>query len=130
MQPILTISAKFDPANASLLITEPYFDLPNLQEVYDQFIFEEYEFASYHRCTRESSQSRQRALLSLIASPAAAVIPYGTLFGREKGGRPECMLIIDCGFSYTHTIPILEGEIVWSAVRRWAPKHHLLLGLL
>jgi actin-related protein 6 len=38
---------------SSLLITEPYFNLPNIQEVYDQFVFEEYEFQSYYRCTRE-----------------------------------------------------------------------------
>lgn len=43
---------KVDTTNSSLLITEPYFDLPNIQEVYDQFVFEEYEFQSYYRCTR------------------------------------------------------------------------------
>jgi actin-related protein 6 len=32
------------------MITEPYFNLPNIQEVYDQFIFEEYGFKSYYRC--------------------------------------------------------------------------------
>lgn len=39
---------------STLLITEPYFNLPNIQETYDQFIFEEYEFESYYRCTRLS----------------------------------------------------------------------------
>ena len=38
---------------SSLLITEPYFNLPNIQEQYDQFIFEEYDFQSCFRCTRE-----------------------------------------------------------------------------
>ena len=42
-----------DTTESSLLITEPYFNLPNLQDVYDQFVFEEYEFLSYHRCTRK-----------------------------------------------------------------------------
>lgn len=41
------------PSEASLLMTEPYFNLPNLQDVYDQFVFEEYEFQSYYRCTRK-----------------------------------------------------------------------------
>ncbi|KAJ8483371.1 hypothetical protein ONZ51_g4748 [Trametes cubensis] len=36
-------------SEASLLITEPYFNLPNVQDVYDQFVFEEYEFQSYCR---------------------------------------------------------------------------------
>ena len=43
----LTRSAQIDTAETSLLITEPYFNLPNIQEVYDQFVFEEYEFQSY-----------------------------------------------------------------------------------
>src|SRR4051812_12661521 len=28
-----------DTAESTLLITEPYFNLPNLQDVYDQFVF-------------------------------------------------------------------------------------------
>jgi actin-related protein len=30
----------------------------------------------------------------------------------------ECMLIVDSGFSYTHIVPLLGGEIVWDAVVR------------
>lgn len=44
--------AQANPRESSLLITEPYFNLPNIQDVYDQFVFEEYEFDSYYRCTR------------------------------------------------------------------------------
>jgi actin-related protein 6 len=44
-----------DTAETSLLITEPYFNLPNVQEVYDQFVFEEYEFQSYFCSTRVST---------------------------------------------------------------------------
>jgi hypothetical protein len=40
-----------DPHDASILVTEPYFNLPNIQDVYDQFIFEEYEFDAYLRST-------------------------------------------------------------------------------
>jgi actin-related protein len=39
---------------SSAFITEPPFNLPNVQDVYDQFMFEEYEFQSYFRCVRES----------------------------------------------------------------------------
>jgi actin-related protein 6 len=28
------------------------------------------------------------------------------------------MIIIDSGFSFTHVIPIMQGEVVWSAVKR------------
>ncbi|KAI0086978.1 actin-like protein Arp6 [Irpex rosettiformis] len=88
------------PSDASLLITEPYFNLPNLQDVYDQFIFEEYEFQSYYRCT------------------PASMIPHSNLFQDESQPPPECMLVIDSGFSYTHVVPINNGLIVWPAVRR------------
>jgi actin-related protein len=44
---------QISPAETSLLITEPYFNLPIIQDLYDQFVFEEYEFNSYHRCARQ-----------------------------------------------------------------------------
>ncbi|PFH51208.1 hypothetical protein AMATHDRAFT_75070 [Amanita thiersii Skay4041] len=89
-----------DTTNSSLLITEPYFNLPNIQDVYDQFVFEEYEFLSYYRCT------------------PASLIPYGDLFSRPGSPQPECMLLVDSGFSFTHVVPILDGQIVWNAVKR------------
>ncbi|KAF5311711.1 hypothetical protein D9611_009471 [Ephemerocybe angulata] len=85
---------------ASLLITEPYFNLPNIQEVYDQFIFEEYEFQSYYRC------------------PPASIISYGSLFSHSSLSPPECMIVVDSGFSFTHVVPIMEGKVIWEAVKR------------
>ena len=41
-----------DISESSILITEPYFNLPQIQRIYDQFVFEEYGFQSYYRCTR------------------------------------------------------------------------------
>ena len=41
-----------DVSESSILITEPYFNLPQIQRIYDQFVFEEYGFQSYYRCTR------------------------------------------------------------------------------
>ncbi|KAF8228073.1 actin-related protein Arp6 [Tricholoma matsutake] len=89
-----------DTSESSLLITEPYFNLPNLQDVYDQFVFEEYEFKSYHRCT------------------PASVMPFGNLFAEPGLPMAECTVIIDSGFSFTHVVPLLSGKIVWSAVKR------------
>ncbi|KAG8979491.1 Actin- protein 6 [Tulasnella sp. 425] len=90
-----------NPRDLSLLVTEPYFNLSKIQNTYDQIVFEEYEFQSYYR------------------APGAALIPFGTLFSPEYGVViPECMVIVDTGFSFTHVVPILSGSIVWSAVRR------------
>ena len=46
-----------DTSDSALLITEPYFNLPNIQEQYAQLVFEEYEFKEYYRCTREFIQN-------------------------------------------------------------------------
>lgn len=87
-------------AESSLLITEPYFNLPNIQDVYDQFVFEEYDFQSCYRCA------------------PASLIPYGKLYSSPGQPTPECMLVIDSGFSFTHVVPILKGAVVWNAVKR------------
>ncbi|THH32426.1 hypothetical protein EUX98_g1763 [Antrodiella citrinella] len=89
-----------ETTDASLLITEPYFDLPKLQEMYDQFVFEEYEFKSYHRCT------------------PASLMPFSNLFSERGSPNPECMIIVDSGFSFTHVVPIMSGAVVWNAVKR------------
>ncbi|CAK5278079.1 unnamed protein product [Mycena citricolor] len=80
-----------NPTESTLVITEPYFNLPKLQEVYDQFVFEEYEFQGLFRAT------------------PASFIPHGTLLGETP---PECSLIVDSGFSFTHVVPIMQGQVV------------------
>ncbi|TFY76532.1 hypothetical protein EWM64_g7480 [Hericium alpestre] len=89
-----------DPSAASLLITEPYFNPPNIQDVYDQFVFEEYEFQAYHRCT------------------PASLIPHGQLFAKPGQPRPACTVVVDTGFSFTHVVPIIDGAVAWHAVKR------------
>ncbi|KAH7885477.1 actin family [Phlebopus sp. FC_14] len=89
-----------DAPGSSLVMTEPYFNLPNIQDIYDQFVFEEYEFRAYHRCT------------------PAAMIPFGSLFAVDGNDTPECALIVDSGFSFTHVVPIIDHQIQWDAVKR------------
>ncbi|KAF8182292.1 actin-related protein Arp6 [Pholiota molesta] len=89
-----------DTTQSSLLITEPYFNLPNIQDTYDQLIFEEYEFSSYYRCT------------------PASLIPYGQLFSQPGLPPAQCTIVIDSGFSFTHVVPMIDGQIVWNAVKR------------
>ncbi|KAJ6514420.1 actin-like protein ARP6, partial [Mycena vitilis] len=89
-----------NPTESTVLMTEPYFNLPKIQEVYDQFIFEEYEFRAHLRAT------------------PASLIQHGTLFDQSGLPAPECMLIVDSGFSFTHVVPVMEGNVVWGAVKR------------
>ena len=50
---------------------------------------------------------------------AAALIPHGQIFSASGLPNPECMLVIDAGFSFTHIVPIMGGSVVWSAVKRY-----------
>ncbi|CAK9780965.1 unnamed protein product [Cutaneotrichosporon oleaginosum] len=83
-----------NPPDTSLLVTEPYFNLPNIAETYDQMVFEEWEFAT------------------------ASLVPYGGMFSDETDVPPECMVVVDVGYSYSHIVPIRGGEIVWEHVKR------------
>ncbi|WVQ75999.1 actin-like protein ARP6 [Cryptococcus sp. DSM 104548] len=89
-----------NPQETSLLVTEPYFNIPNIAETYDQMVYEEWEFQSYFRTT------------------PAGLIPYGGLFDNDAGVPPQCTVVVDIGYSYTHVVPIRDGQIVWQHVKR------------
>ena len=72
---------QIDTAEASLLITEPYFNLPNIQEVYDQFVFEEYEFQSYFCSTRMFH-------LPILVRKQQGIDPYPALCVCSCGSDP------------------------------------------
>ena len=38
----------------------------------------------------------------------------------------ECVLVVDAGFSFTHVTPVVNGKVIWSAVKRF-PKCNLWL---
>jgi actin-related protein 6 len=100
-------------------MTEPYFNPPNVQETYDQFIFEEYEFQSFYRCARMFSR-HQLALNFLVELKlATASILYGNIFNDSTEVAPECSIMVDSGFSYTHVVPMVRGLIQWDATLRY-----------
>ncbi|KAK4695673.1 actin-related protein 6, partial [Phenoliferia sp. Uapishka_3] len=86
-----------DPSSTRLLLTEPVFNLPNVQDQYDQMIFEEYEFGACAKC------------------PAPSLVAFSPELGEPL---PECVLVIDSGFSFTHIVPIMRGAILSAGVRR------------
>ncbi|KAH7319563.1 actin-like protein ARP6 [Rhizoctonia solani] len=95
---------KVDPRDHSFLVTEPPFNMHSIQETYDQMVFEEWEFQSYYRC------------------PPATLLPYSDIFG--PGPPPECAVLVDSGFSFTHVAPALNStpdspaSMQWPSVRR------------
>jgi actin-related protein 6 len=98
-----------------------------IQDMYDQMVFEEWDFASYYRCPcKYISESCPVEMFTLIRV-AAALTPYSDLFAPQGQPQPECAVIIDSGFSFTHVTPVLQpasplsilpGSIQWSSVRR------------
>ncbi len=116
-------SSQIDTTESSILITEPYLNLPKIQDIYDQFVFEEYEFQSYYRCTRTHVHIHVDARSPLTWAPsffleAASLIPHGKLYSKPSLPTPECMLVVDSGFSFTHVVPIINGVVQWSSVKR------------
>lgn len=103
----------------SLLVTEPPFNLPAIAETYDQMVFEEYEFESYLRCPGEWYFAQfESQIVYHRNNLAAALVPHGDLFSTSKELRPECCVVVDSGFSFTHIVPLINGEVVWESVRR------------
>ncbi|KAI8146488.1 actin-related protein 6-like protein, partial [Fennellomyces sp. T-0311] len=92
-----------EPRDSRLLITEPCFNLANIQEAYDQMIFEEYEFASCYRT---------------IAPQLCTFNDIALLFGDRPGSIPDCALVVDSGYSFTHIVPFFKGRPVSKAIRR------------
>ena len=85
------------------MITEPCFNLKNIQKAYDQIIFEEYEFASCYRT---------------IAPELCTFNDLALLFGDRPGSIPDCSLIVDSGYSFTHIVPFFKGRRIAKAIRR------------
>ncbi|KAI9321391.1 actin-related protein Arp6 [Dichotomocladium elegans] len=94
---------KANPKTNGILLTEPCFNLPNIQEAYDQIIFEEYEFASCYRT---------------IAPQLCMYNDIAILFGDRPGSIPDCALVVDSGFSFTHIVPFWKGRRIAKAIRR------------
>lgn len=74
-----------------------------IQDSYDQVIFEEYEFASCYRT---------------IPAELCLFNELGGLFGDKIGSIPDCTLIVDSGYSFTHIVPFMKGKAVSKGIRR------------
>ena len=70
-----------------------------MRENIDQMLFEEWEFERVCRV------------------PGPALVPWGADSAVE-GEAPECVLVVDAGFSFTHVVPVVRGSIVNAGVRR------------
>ncbi|KAK3751378.1 hypothetical protein QZH41_002569, partial [Actinostola sp. cb2023] len=86
-----------DFEETTLLITEPQFNLPSIKEAMDEILFEEYNFSALSR------------------SSAPQLSAYKC--HQDETDKHLVCLVIDCGYSFTHIIPVFNGKVIKKAVR-------------
>lgn len=87
-----------DEAERSILLTEPYFNFRSIQENLLEIFFEEHAFHS------------------LSLQNPASLSAYKHRQEREPGSL--CALVVDCGYSFTHIVPFIQGKQMRSGIRR------------
>lgn len=87
-------------AETDIVITEPQFNFKNIQEAICELLFEDYEFRSVSRTT----------------AATCADYFYSVTQGANK--KTLCTLVVDCGYSFTHIVPYVNGVKVSESVRR------------
>lgn len=93
--------------NDPLILTEPQFNFPSIQEAITEIFFEEYECETLYRTT------------------AADLCAYNFVQSLKKlpnksnvNPNLDCCVVVDMGYSFTHIVPFVRGKRVKSAIRR------------
>ncbi|KAF2852844.1 actin-domain-containing protein [Plenodomus tracheiphilus IPT5] len=95
------IAVQCDPKETTLLLTEKPNCPKELQKNCDEIVFEQFEFASYYRCV------------------GPALNAYNTTAVLDSTVLPqECILVIDTSYSDTTILPVYNGKLIQSALRR------------
>ncbi|KAG9206965.1 Actin- protein 6 [Epicoccum nigrum] len=90
-----------DPKETNLLLTEKPNCPKELQKNCDEIVFEQFEFAAYYRCVGPTM-----AAYTLTDAASQVTLPH------------ECLLVIDTSYTDTTIIPLYNGKLLQSAVRR------------
>ena len=86
-----------DTSHKSLVFTEPYFNFSSIQEGLSELFFEEYRFKNVFRTNPADLACYKRRL---------------------EAPQHPCCLVVDCGYSFTHIVPFVNGVRLKKAVRR------------
>lgn len=103
----LNFDSKRRYSNMGLIITEPAFNFPPLQETMLEVLFEEYGFG--------------RILVLSAAQLAAFRYLYEQNVVHFESGKREkqiACLAVDSGFSFTHVVPFVEGYKITAHMKR------------
>lgn len=86
-------------SDTKLIITEPLFNFPIIQEAMVEIFFEEYDCCALAKTT----------------APDLAAQEY---LNTSEGDTPLCCVVIDLGYSFSHIVPFIKGKKVPEAIRR------------
>ncbi|CAB4288656.1 unnamed protein product [Prunus armeniaca] len=89
---------RVNPAQSSLLLTEPLFTLPSIQRATDELVFEDFNFSSFY----------------VAHSPSLAHLYEAS----QRTFKAQCSLVVDCGFSFTHAVPVFQNFPINYAAKR------------
>lgn len=97
---VLSTHLQTKPSEDTLTLTEPLFNPETIQNDTNEVVFEYFGFRSHFR------------------RPAASFSAFEFLSssGSKSSSLSSCM-VIDCGFSYSHAVPFVNGICQKSAVR-------------
>nr|ABA18108.1 actin-related protein 6 [Arabidopsis arenosa] len=90
------------PSSSSLLLTEAPLSIPSVQRTTDELVFEDFGFSSLY-----------------VAHPQSLVHLYEA--SRQPDSilsKTQCSLVVDCGFSFTHAVPVLHNFTLNHAIKR------------
>jgi actin-related protein 6 len=93
---------RVQPRNCNLLITEAPFTMDNIHSSLDEMVFEELGFAGYSR----------------MPSAHLCALAYEQQQPKSDFALSCAKLVLDCGHSFTHAIPVLNGVVLRNGVRR------------
>lgn len=92
-----------DPSTSSLLLVEPLFNPPAIQRATDELVFEDLGFQS----------------LFVADSPSLVHLYEASRWTADGlAATAQCSLVVDCGFSFTHTAPVVQNFTLNYGVRR------------
>ncbi|KAG5669944.1 hypothetical protein PVAND_000233 [Polypedilum vanderplanki] len=87
-------------SDTKLIITEPLFNFPIIQEAMVEIFFEEYDCCAMAKTT----------------APDLCYYQYTNT--QDLDEPPLCCVVIDVGYSFSHIVPFVKGKKVLSAIRR------------
>ena len=119
------------PSETSVLVTEPLFCPNEIRDNMNEFIFEEMGFqvaskrpmhsliCAYFLFVRwcMAETIRWQRYCSMPA-PLLAYADHKCWDPDSVLSRTGCGILVDSGFSFTHTVPLYEGRIIHKACRR------------